>query len=54
MLFLLICVCACVLGGLALFVVMHRHDKPFLGMVGLGVMLVAALLAAAYAGATSA
>ena len=51
MLFLLICVCACVLGGLTLFFVMHRDDKPFLGLVGLSVLLLAALLAAGYAGA---
>lgn len=53
MLLLLVCICACVVGGLVLFVVMHRDDKPFLGLVALTVLLLAAVLAATYAAAGS-
>jgi hypothetical protein len=52
-LFLLVCTGACVVGGAALFAVMYRGDRPFLGMVGLGVLLVAGVFAATYAGVTS-
>ncbi|HZC70111.1 MAG TPA: hypothetical protein VE442_05420 [Jatrophihabitans sp.] len=49
MLILLLCVLVFVLVGVALLVAMPFRDDPFLGVLGLVVMLVAAVLSAIYA-----